>query len=67
MMCRYFHPKTIEERREAYKVAKEAGFNSGVARRLRDWRIQKVKLFIVYQDVDFWNKIYTKKMKGGVD
>lgn len=45
MSCK-FTMKEPEERREAYKMLREAGYNSYLAYRVRDWRLTKIKQFI---------------------
>ena len=42
----YKEERTKEERREIYRKLREAGLNSYWSRRLRDWSIPKIKLFL---------------------
>ncbi len=61
----FYITRTQEERRENYKLLKQAGFNCYVAQRLRDWRNRKVREFIILNTPDFFNKIHSQKPKGG--
>jgi hypothetical protein len=50
----WFLRRTAEQRRERYRSLKDHGVTTKNAQRVRDWRPNKIKLFLKYRPDRLW-------------